>query len=218
MDLSPQEFIGIAEESGLIAQLGWWILERACRSAVEWMQQGFTTAVSVNVSARQIQLGLNVEDIVGLLQELSLPPQRLTLEITESLLLEDTEKTLAWLSRVRAAGIHLSVDDFGTGFSSLIYLKRFPVNSLKIDQGFVRDVTTNTEDAALIRAIIKMAETFGLDVIAEGVEHAEQLAFLQQHGCHLIQGYYFSRPLQQEAFVDFLKCRKSGEAVVNVLQ
>jgi diguanylate cyclase (GGDEF)-like protein/PAS domain S-box-containing protein len=216
--ISPLEFISIAEESGLIAQLGWWILEQACRAAVEWMQRGFATGISVNVSARQIQLGLNVEDIVSLLQELSLPPQHLTLEITESLLLEDTDKTLAWLSRVRAAGVKLSVDDFGTGFSSLSYLKRFPVNSLKIDQGFVRDVTHDTEDAALIRAIIKMAETFGLDVIAEGVEYAEQLAFLQQHGCHLIQGYYFSRPLLQKAFVDFLKCRESSGVVANVLQ
>jgi diguanylate cyclase (GGDEF)-like protein/PAS domain S-box-containing protein len=208
--IAPQEFISIAEESGLIAHLGWWILEQSCRAATDWMQRGFDTGVSVNVSARQIQLGLNVEDIVSLLQELSLPPQRLTLEITESLLLEDTEKTLAWLRRVRVAGIKLSVDDFGTGFSSLSYLKRFPVNSLKIDQGFVRDVTTDTEDAALIRAIIKMAEAFGLDIIAEGVEFAEQLAFLQQHGCYLIQGYYFSRPLGHEALIAFLQSRRDG--------
>jgi diguanylate cyclase (GGDEF)-like protein/PAS domain S-box-containing protein len=207
--VSPDEFISIAEDLGLIARLGWWVLEQACLAAAAWMKLGFQTGVSVNVSARQIQLGLNVEDIVGLLQELSLPPQRLTLEITESLLLEETEKTLAWLSRVRAAGIKLSIDDFGTGYSSLSYLKRFPVNSLKIDQAFVRDVTTDTEDAALIRAIINLAGTFGLDVIAEGVEQREQLAFLEQHGCHLIQGYYFSRPLDHEAFIDFLQ-RRSG--------
>lgn len=206
----PQEFISIAEESGLIAHLGWWILEQACRAAAQWQQRGFNTGVSVNVSARQIQLGLNVEDIVSLLEELSLPPQWLTLEITESLLLEDTEKTLAWLRRVRAAGVKLSVDDFGTGFSSLSYLKRFPVNSLKIDQGFVRDVTTDSEDAALIRAIIKMAEAFGLDVIAEGVEYVDQLNFLTQHGCQLIQGYYISPPLGDEAFVDFLTFRRDS--------
>lgn len=211
--ISPEEFIPVAEEAGMIAQLGWWILEHACHSAADWMARGFATGVSVNVSARQIQLGLNVDDIIALLDELSLPPERLTLEITESLLLEDTERTLVWLNRVRSAGIKLSVDDFGTGFSSLSYLKRFPVNSLKIDQSFVRDVIVNTEDAALVRAIIKLAETFGLDVIAEGVEQCEQLDFLKQHNCYLIQGYYFSRPLSDDAFVDFLK-RRGGSSVL----
>ncbi len=211
--VSPLEFIPVAEDSGMIAQLGWWILEQACRTAADWMERGFDTGVSVNVSALQIRLGLNVEDIVSLLNELSLPAQRLTLEITETLLLEETDKTLAWLNRVREAGIKLSVDDFGTGFSSLSYLKRFPVNSLKIDQSFVRDVTSDTENAALVRAIIKLAEAFDLDVIAEGVENEEQLAFLHENHCHLIQGYYFSRPLGSDAFIDFLK-RSGGSGVV----
>lgn len=212
-NISPEEFIPVAEDSGLIAQLGWWILEQACHTAADWMARGFETGVSVNVSARQIKLGLNVDDIIALLQEVSLPPERLTLEITESLLLEETERTLVWLNQVRAAGVKLSVDDFGTGFSSLSYLKRFPVNSLKIDQSFVREVITNTEDAALIRAIIKLAETFALDVIAEGVEQCEQLEFLKQHNCYLIQGYYYSRPLSNDAFIDFLKRRGGGEVV-----
>lgn len=211
--VSPLEFIVVAEESGLIAQLGWWVLEQACRSAADWMARGFEAGVSVNVSARQISLGLNVEDIVSLLQELSLPPQRLTLEITENLLLEKTEKTLAWLNQVRAAGIKLSVDDFGTGFSSLSYLKRFPVNSLKIDQSFVQDVITDSEVAALTRAIIKLGETFGLDVIAEGVENVAQLDFLQENSCFLIQGYHFSRPLGNDKFIEFLR-RKTEQNVV----
>jgi len=211
--VSPLEFIVVAEESGLIAQLGWWVLEQACRSAADWMARGFEAGVSVNVSARQISLGLNVEDIVSLLQELSLPPQRLTLEITENLLLEKTEKTLAWLNQVRAAGIKLSVDDFGTGFSSLSYLKRFPVNSLKIDQSFVQDVTTDSEVAALTRAIIKLGETFGLDVIAEGVENVAQLDFLQENSCFLIQGYHFSRPLGNDKFIELLR-RKTEQNVV----
>ncbi len=207
--ISPVEFIQVAEESGLIAPLGWWILEQSCQAAAEWMAEGFETGVSVNVSAQQIKLGLNVGDIVSLLDELALPPQRLTLEITESLLLEETEKTLAWLNQVRKAGIRLSVDDFGTGFSSLSYLKRFPVNSLKIDQSFVRDVNSDEEVAALTRAIIKLAETFGLDVIAEGVEHAGQLEFLQQNRCYLIQGYHFSKPLGADKFIAYLRNTKS---------
>ncbi len=213
-NISPAEFIPVAEDAGLIAQLGWWILEQACHSAADWMARGFETGVSVNVSARQIKLGLNVDDIIDLLQELSLPPERLTLEITESLLMEDTESTLMWLNQVRSAGIKLSVDDFGTGFSSLSYLKRFPVNSLKIDQSFVRDVITDTEDAALIRAIIKLAETFALDVIAEGVEQREQLEFLNQHQCYLIQGYYFSRPLSNDDLIGFLKRHGGSGGVV----
>jgi diguanylate cyclase (GGDEF)-like protein/PAS domain S-box-containing protein len=211
--VSPLEFIPVAEESGLIAQLGWWVLEQACRSAADWMARGFDAGVSVNVSARQIRLGLDVGDLVTLLRELSLPPQRLTLEITETLLLKETEKTLAWLNQVRGAGIKLSVDDFGTGFSSLSYLKRFPVNSLKIDQSFVHGVTTDSEVAALTRAIIKLGDTFGLDVIAEGVENAGQLDFLQENSCFLIQGYHFSQPLCNEKFIEFLR----GNAGQNVV-
>jgi diguanylate cyclase (GGDEF)-like protein/PAS domain S-box-containing protein len=207
--ISPLEFVSVAEESGLIAPLGWWILEQSCQAAADWMAQGFDTGVSVNVSAQQIKLGLNVGDIVSLLDELSLPPQRLTLEITESLLLEETEKTLAWLNQVREVGIKLSVDDFGTGFSSLSYLKRFPVNSLKIDQSFVREVNCDEEVAALTRAIIKLAETFGLDVIAEGVEEAGQLEFLLHNHCYLIQGYHFSKPLGADEFVAYLRNTKS---------
>ena len=211
--VSPLEFIPVAEQSGQIASLGWWTLEKSCRSAAEWYRQGYKTGVSVNVSALQIRLGLNVDDIVSLLQELELPADRLTMEITETLLLEKTEKVLAWLGRVREAGIKLSLDDFGTGYSSLSYLKRFPVNSLKIDGSFVRDVNHDKGDAELTRAIIRMADTFGLDVIAEGVERREQLEFLTAHGCQLIQGYFYSKPLSSTAFVDYLKKNNSGDNI-----
>jgi EAL domain-containing protein (putative c-di-GMP-specific phosphodiesterase class I) len=209
-NVSPGEFIPVAEQSGQIATIGWWMLEQSCRACADWQQRGFDAGVSVNVSAMQIRLGLNVDDIVSMLDDVGLPPQKLTLEITESLLLEETEKVLGWLNRVRAAGIKLSVDDFGTGFSSLSYLKRFPVTSLKIDHSFVRDVTSDKEDAELTRAIITLADTFELEVVAEGVEESEQLAFLKQHGCYLIQGYYFSRPLKQDAMLEYLSRPKES--------
>lgn len=208
----PGQFIKLAEESGMIAQLGWWTLEKACTTAADWMARGLDVGVSVNVSALQLRLGLSVDDIISLLQDLALPAERLVLEITESLLLEDTHKVLAWLNQVKAAGIKLSVDDFGTGFSSLSYLKRLPVSSLKIDQSFVHEVTRDHEVAALTRAIIKLAETFSLDVVAEGVENDEQLAFLQRHGCHLIQGYHFSQPLAADAFVVYLNSNGAVES------
>ncbi len=210
--VSPFDFISVAEDSGLIAPLGWWVLEEACSQAAIWHKRGYHIGVSVNISAKQIRLGLNVEDIVSLLEEVGLPPQYLTLEITEGLLLEKTEKTLRWLNHVREMGIKLSVDDFGTGFSSLSYLKRFPVNTLKIDQSFVRNLTTDKEDAELTRAIIGLAQTFNLEVIAEGVEEVDQLTFLKQNGCHFIQGYHYSRPLGAAAFSDYFQ--QSNQSVI----
>ncbi|MCW8919186.1 MAG: EAL domain-containing protein [Gammaproteobacteria bacterium] len=203
--VSLEALIPLAEESGLIAHLGWWILEQACRAAARWWQGGHEIGVAVNVSARQIQLGLNVEDIVSLLEDLSLPPQSLTLEISETLLLEDTQKRLAWFKQVCGAGVNLSVDDFGSGTSSLGHLKLFPASNLKIARGLVQDSVGDTESATLVRAVIKLAEVLGLEVVADGVEEASQLALLQQHGCHLIQGGYASRPLRYEALMDFLK-------------
>ncbi|MDG4594347.1 MAG: EAL domain-containing protein [Candidatus Contendobacter sp.] len=194
--ISPLDFIPLAEESGLIEIIGEWVLRTACRQAKTWQQQGLPALrMAVNMSPRQF-LRLEVADMVArILRETDLEPRHLDLEITESLLMKDMAGGIAIMHALKAIGVKLSIDDFGTGYSSLSYLKQFPIDQLKIDKSFLREIATRREDAAITLAIIAMAHSLGLTVIAEGVEDEMQLAFLRSNQCDEIQGYYLSRPL-----------------------
>lgn len=197
--VSPAEFIPVLEETGLIVAVGAWVIDEACRQAAAWQgvagEPGQTFNIAVNVASRQFTEG-NLEDIVRqALMAHGVAPETLSLEVTESAVMADTERAAATLAALRRMGVKVAVDDFGTGYSSLAYLKRLPVDALKIDIAFIREVTRNPGDAALVDAIIAMAHSLGLDVVAEGVETAEQLAYLARRRCDQVQGYYFSRPL-----------------------
>lgn len=203
--VSPGEFISLAEETGLILPIGEWVLVQACSQVHAWHKAGHTSLrMAVNLSGRQLaQKGL-VTLVDNILRRTGLAHGALELEITESLLMQDLEQTAVTLEALAAIGVTVSMDDFGTGYSSLSYLKRLPIDVLKIDQSFVRDITTDADDASIVQAIIAMAHSLGIKVIAEGVETAEQLAFLRQHACDGMQGYYISRPVAPEKFVELL--------------
>ena len=195
------KFIPILEDTGLIVPVGEWVLRSACAQVKKWQAKGLPALrVSVNISARQFMQPKLVASIAQILADTGLDPGLLEVEMTESLLMVHTEASVAVLSALKALGVHISVDDFGTGYSSLSYLKRFPVDVLKIDQSFVRDITTDTDDAAIVRAIIALAHSLRLGTIAEGVETEAQLEYLREQGCAEIQGYLLSRPLSADAF------------------
>lgn len=204
-EVVPDRFIPVAEGSGLIVPIGAWVLEEACRQAQALrLSGGGDLTMSVNLSAMQFRRSGLIETVSGALERSGLPPHLLELELTESLLLQDVDKTLDTVRRLKALGVRLSIDDFGTGYSSLSYLKRFAVDRLKIDRSFVRDISTDPDDAAIVRAIIQLARSMHLGIIAEGVETQEQLAFLSREGCQEVQGYLFSRPLALSALKNFL--------------
>ncbi|WP_440110475.1 EAL domain-containing protein [Acidovorax sp. BL-A-41-H1] len=198
--VSPGEFIPLAEQTGLILPLGQWVLEAACAQLVAWSRSSLTRqfVLSVNVSVRQFRQPNFVEQVLGALNATGANPERLKLELTESLLLADVEDIIARMERLRGFGVTFSLDDFGTGYSSLSYLKRLPLDQLKIDQGFVRDLQTDPNDAAIVRTILALAASLDLAVVAEGVETTGQLEFLQRHGCTGFQGYLFGRPMPAE--------------------
>lgn len=199
--VSPLDFIALAEDTGLILPLGRWVLETACRQLATWARQPDRQhlTIAVNVSVRQFHHADFVDQVLSVLHETGANPQRLKLELTESLLITQVEEVVTKMGALKARGVCFSLDDFGTGYSSLAYLKRLPLDQLKIDKGFVSHVLTDTNDAAIARMIVALSESLGLEVIAEGVEHAEQRDFLAQHGCHAYQGYFFSRPLPLDA-------------------
>ncbi len=205
-DIPPASFIPVAEKSGLIIPIGQWVLEEACRQAVAWSEAGLPPLlVAVNLSVVQFSRGDIVEAVKRTLRASRLPPERLELEITESVLLHDTDTALETLQALKDMGVTLSIDDFGTGYSSLAYLKRLPVHKLKIAHPFVKQLASSREDAAIVRAIIQLGQTLGLEVIAEGVEVDAQLKFLKANGCNLVQGFLISRPLAAEDFPEFLR-------------
>ncbi|OQX13070.1 MAG: hypothetical protein BWK76_16710 [Desulfobulbaceae bacterium A2] len=204
--VSPARFIPVAEESGLIVAIGEWVLQQACCQARRWLDDGLDLPVlAVNISALQFRQDNLVETVAAILRDSGLPPERLELELTESMLMQDLERTLTKLDAFKAMGISLSIDDFGTGYSSLTYLKRFKLDILKIDQSFVRDLAEDSDDAAIVRAIIQLGHSLNLRVIAEGVETAAQRDYLQGEGCDHVQGYLFSRPLAVEDFSQRLR-------------
>jgi diguanylate cyclase (GGDEF)-like protein/PAS domain S-box-containing protein len=204
----PTRFIPIAEETGLIIPLGAWVLREACVSTVAWNREfGLELKVSVNLSARQFRKQGLADEIRNILEDTGLPPHLLELEITESVIMDNIEKSIELMNRLRDMGVKLSLDDFGTGYSSLSYLNRFPINNLKIDRSFVLDLTTNPEDRAVVKAVIVLARSLGLRVIAEGVETQEQFDFLVREGCEEIQGNFFSLPVAPEAFETIIRDR-----------
>jgi EAL domain-containing protein (putative c-di-GMP-specific phosphodiesterase class I) len=202
----PDNFIRIAENSGLIMPIGEWVLRTACSQTLKWQDEGLPAVpVAVNVSAVQFRQAGFCELIGRVLWETGLAPQYLELELTESLLLSNADVMFSVLQELKAMGLKLAIDDFGTGYSSLSYLKQFPVGRLKIDRSFIRDIAVNPDDAAITTAIISMAKSLSLKVIAEGVEDEAQMSFLRAHQCDEIQGYYFSKPLAVDKVADKLR-------------
>jgi diguanylate cyclase (GGDEF)-like protein/PAS domain S-box-containing protein len=211
----PAQFIAIAEQTGLIVEIGEWVIEEACRQAMEWQKNGLPAlSMAVNVSAVQFRRGNLAKVIIKALERTGLNPQLLELELTESILVEDIDHLLAQLDVLKQLGIKLAIDDFGTGYSSLAYLKRFNIDRLKIDQSFVRDINTDPNDAAIVRAIVQMAHTLNLEVIAEGVEDEAMLKHLRECGCDEVQGYLFSKPLPAQAFQTFINSHLLGMRVM----
>ncbi|MCG6938350.1 MAG: EAL domain-containing protein [Gammaproteobacteria bacterium] len=203
--ISPDDFIHIAENMGLIVSIGEWVLKQACKQTREWVDAGHSELkLSVNVSPRQFaDAGLKAS-IESALSYSGLDPKHLVLEITESMLMGNVDHFVSLLMDIKNLGVSFSLDDFGTGYSSLSYLKRFPIDELKIDRSFLTDVPASKDDNSIVRAIIAMAHSLGQKVVAEGVEHTEQLEFLRQHNCDIIQGYYFSKPLDSTGFLAYL--------------
>ncbi|OQY21609.1 MAG: hypothetical protein B6I37_08430 [Desulfobacteraceae bacterium 4572_35.2] len=193
--ISPADFIPLAEETGLIVSIGEWVLRSACSQCQQWQDQGYEPIrISVNMSARQFNQKNVVAMVTEVLAQTGLDPNYLDLEITESVLMNDVNSAIDTMTQLHELGVQLSIDDFGTGYSSLAYLKRFPIDTLKIDQSFVRDVVTDSNDAAIATTIIDLARNMNLNVIAEGIEDEAQRQFLYSHGCRYGQGYLFSRP------------------------
>ncbi len=200
--VSPADFIPLAEDTGLIVPIGEWVLRSACERHREWREAGGgPLRMMVNISARQFRDEGFAAMVGGVLAATAMPPECLTLELTESMLMDGTERAIARLAQLRALGVGLAIDDFGTGYSSLAYLKRFPIDELKIDRLFVRGIDRNVRDAALVSAIISLGHSLGLRVVAEGVETPGHLKVLQSEGCDIAQGFHFSRPLPWEDFV-----------------
>ena len=211
----PAQFIPVAEDCGLILPIGKWVLREACKQARAWVDAGLPLAtIAVNISAMEFREGNFLEGVFAILKDTGLDPRSLELELTESVLMKRAESTESILKALRARGVQLAVDDFGTGYSSLSYLRRFPVNALKIDQSFVRQITTAPDDTKIVTAVISMGRSLNLRVVAEGVETQEELAFLRAHECDEAQGYYFSRPVLPQQFAKLLETGIS-ETVLN---
>lgn len=203
--VSPAEFIPVAEETGLILPLGEWVLSTVCEQLAQWQAAGLDgPRVAVNLSARQFDDNVP-QAVARLLERTDVSPDLLSLEITEGIAMKNVERNIRMLNELRFLGLNISIDDFGTGYSSLAYLKRFPLNTLKIDRSFIKDITTNDEDREITRAIIAMGQNLRLTVLAEGVESDEQLQVLRDDGCDLIQGFYFSKPLPAAQMTCYLE-------------
>jgi diguanylate cyclase len=207
--VSPDKFIPIAEETGLIIPIGEWVLQTACKQTKVWQNSGFPSfQVAVNLSSRQFsQIDLR-KQLVEILMETGLDPKYIELELTESMLVQNTEVAIRRLNALKSLGVKIAIDDFGTGYSSLSYLQQFPFDILKIDRCFIQNITENPNNAAITKAIIEMAKSLNLKLIAEGVETTEELSFICRHGCDVMQGYLFSRPLPIHEFSQLLKTGK----------
>jgi len=210
--IPPNEFIPIAEQNGAICDIGEWVLRTAATQAKRWVQAGFTDiSVSVNISAVQFRADKLVERIAEILDEIGLPPRHIELELTESTLMDNLDVAVDVMRRLHDIGISLSIDDFGTGYSSLSYLKRFTIDQLKIDRSFLTGLPGDPHDEAIVRAVIAMAHSMELEIVAEGVENQAQLEFLSELGCDEIQGYHFSRPVSAQEATDLIeKNRDNG--------
>lgn len=207
--ISPSVFVPLAEETGLIIPMGDWVLQTGCYQLKTWLDAGFPSMrLGINVSPQQLQKNEFADLVMQILRECDLPPACLNLEITETVIMQDMHQALETLKKVRSVGVTISIDDFGTGFSSLSYLKDLPADHLKIDRSFVQNLPFSSNEAGIARHIIDMAHGLGLKVIAEGVENQDQLAFLREAGCDEIQGFLISRPLPAEEITDLLTQNK----------
>jgi EAL domain-containing protein (putative c-di-GMP-specific phosphodiesterase class I) len=204
--ISPTEFIPIAEETGLIISIGQWVIEEVCQQIKRWEEESlFIPHIAINISAKQFHQADFVSMLVHTLYDQNVRPNNITLEITEGVFLGNLEEAIDKMNVLKQSGFRFSIDDFGTGYSSLTYLKRLPFDQLKIDQSFVRGLVDNNTDAAIVKAIVVMAKSMGLNLIAEGVETDQHLAYLSGFGCHYYQGYYFSRPLPVDKMTEYIK-------------
>jgi diguanylate cyclase (GGDEF)-like protein len=204
--VSPAHFIPVAEDCGLIVPIGNWVLREACRQARAWLDAGlFLRTMAVNISSMEFREDNFLDGVFTILRETRLDPGALELELTESVLMKRAESAAKVLQTLRASGVQLAIDDFGTGYSSLSYLRRFPIDALKIDQSFVRQIDSASDETTIVTAIISMGRSLKLRVVAEGVETSRELAFLQAQQCDEAQGYYFSRPVPAPAFAALLK-------------
>ena len=202
--VSPESFIHIAEDAGMIGRIGFWILEQACIQAKEWYQQGYQANISINISPRQFLIPNFHLDIVRTIKEIGIPTSLISVEITESLLMQDLTHARHVLEYFREHGIFIYLDDFGTGFSSLNYLKNLPVDAIKIDRTFVKDLSTSTADQAIAASIITLGKNLDMLIVAEGIETAEQADFLIRNGCDLAQGFYYGHPVSASDAEQFL--------------
>jgi predicted signal transduction protein with EAL and GGDEF domain len=203
--VSPAQFIPVAEDSGLIVPIGRWVLKTACEQNVAWQRRGLHPIVmSVNMSPRQFKDAALLDDIAQVLAETGMQPRWLELEITESMIMHNVDMAAAKAEAMQALGVRLAIDDFGTGYSSLSQLKRFPIDTLKVDRSFVRDIPNNAEDRAITEAIIALGKALGVTVVAEGVETEEQRDFLRDNACDEMQGFYFSRPCHPDVIAELL--------------
>ncbi len=203
--ISPERFIPLAEETGMIGEIGKWVLFEACSQGKKWLDKGYNLHVSVNVSAHQVHHQDLPKILEHALKESGFIADKLTLELTESAMMRREEEVVTMLHMLRAKGIRLAIDDFGTGYSSYSYLKRFPIDILKIDKSFIDDIPYENDDVAIVKAIIAMGSAMGYQILAEGIEQVEQLEFLKEQGCTYYQGYFKSRPLQVSDFEALLK-------------
>ena len=217
--IAPDRFISLAEESGLIIPIGEWTIEAVCKQINDWKANGYQVPrVAINLSARQFRDNNLVSAIARILEETGVESKYIALEITESMLVDNIERVVETLGHLNAMGIHISIDDFGTGYSSLSYLKRFPIDTLKIDRSFVRDIAVDKNDHAIVSAIIAMAHSLGMDVVAEGIETEEQLSILLQQKCNHFQGYYFSKPVVASGIERFLKKKAQRASKLRVIR
>ena len=213
--VSPASFIPVAEDCGLILPIGQWVLREACQQARTWLDAGLPLGtMAVNISAMEFREDNFLESVFAILSETGLDPKFLELELTESVLMKRAESAASVLKSLRSKGVRIAVDDFGTGYSSLSYLRKFPIDALKIDQSFVRQITSAPDDTTIVTAVISMGRSLKLRVVAEGVETREELEFLRAHQCEEAQGYYFSRPVLARQFGILLKTGIPESAVV----
>jgi EAL domain-containing protein (putative c-di-GMP-specific phosphodiesterase class I) len=204
--IQPNDFIPLAEDTGLIIPIGLWCLEEACRQLKRWHQAGATLSLAVNLSARQFADRVFINSVEKIVSQSGIDPNYVTLELTESLLMDDLQEKLFLMQKLNDIGFKLSIDDFGTGYSSLSYLRKLPVHELKIDRSFIMETTKSENSRAIVATVIFLAKQLGLSTVAEGIEQVEELNFLQQLDCDQYQGFYFSRPVPCSEFVKLLNC------------